>query len=357
MTFAPVKPPKSWFEVKPPELTPTNKKYIGKGDDQGRIAAYYFTWDQCLEEGKRGECWKPEKSRNNYQLFHQGSVETAEGDIVSVGTVGAGGGHAPYMADAKTAAAVYADTANQRFIATLHEDEIGGYFLGSFVPEVTEKEVAEVRRSPLSADFRWRHKAPDTDRGGFFSGYDNIGPWLVTRPGFPLTRAAAAMTNHEPILTAPVSDAPCCTSCATKTAAAPAADPAAAAPAAQAAPEPTGVAALQVGVGGFNGFEDGPIGPQMDAMGITPPGAPAAAAPAGPDPQLLAQVESLETKLRELTDRVSEVEAILTGHMIKTASAAELIMNESNMVTPETFDTATFNAGTSYHTYENASAR
>lgn len=352
MSLAPIKPPKTWFLEKPKDLKPNSAKYIGSEatGDQGRIAAYYFTWDQCLEEGN-GSCWKPEKSQNDYQMFHQGTVETAEGDVLSVGTVGAGGGHAPFTLDAKTAAAVYANTDNQRFIARLYEDEVGGYLLGAFVPEVTEEQIAEVRRSPLSADFRWRKKAPRSS-GGHFTGYDNIGPWLVTRPGFPLARAASlatALEQHEPMTTAPLGDEPCCEGCATKTAAVH--------PNQDSSGPGSLPGGLQVGAPmpdgqPFQGFEDGPVGPQMEAMGMTLGGGQPEAA--GPDPAHEAQMQQMQADIRTLMKRVDELEGLMTGQILTSAEAPDLILNEESMMQVEEFDDAMFGG---YHVYEDASAR
>lgn len=324
--LAPLKPKKSWLDgTKPPGLTPHGKKYIGSEEtgDQGRVAAYYFTWDQCLEEGN-GECWMPQRTKNNYQMFHQGTVETEEGEEVAVGTVGAGGGHPKLDLDAKTANLVYGDTNQQRFVATLHEDEHGGYFTGAFVPTITEEQIAEVRRSPLSADFRWRTRAPK-DGGGYFTGYDNIGPWLVTRPALPLARVAALTSASQDTvtrrkLTVPLggedNESPCA-----KVAALGMGDE-----------EPSAApSSLQVGVDGFQGFEEGPIGPQMDAMGLG--SAAQGAAPAGPDPA----VAEMRKELNGALERIEQIEAMITEMILGVTEAPDLIMNEMSMPTPEEF--------------------
>ena len=112
---------------------------------------------------------------------------TAEGDEISVGVIGGGGGHAPVSASVDQAAAYYADTDKQLMVGRIHEDDHGVFFLGTVLPEVRQAGIDKINRSALSGDWRWTPRA---------KGYDCIGPWLVTRPGFPLDRRGFSDTSR-----------------------------------------------------------------------------------------------------------------------------------------------------------------
>lgn len=192
-------PPAEWFE-RPTWVEEYRAQHAADaGDEQimrltvtddGRVGGYFYERDVCIVDRTATlrpgghECWSPPPSPTNYARFHQQEVVTEGGQLVRVGAVGNVGGHqSPFMA-ADTAAARYADPNAQLIVARIGDDERGGWLAGAAVPGATWRDVALLRRSALSGDWRWF--APDdlNPRGG----YDCLGPTLVTRPGLALAR-------------------------------------------------------------------------------------------------------------------------------------------------------------------------
>lgn len=184
----PAYPPSVWFTEKPEWLTPDTK--IGV-DDAGRVAGYFYNAGQCLVH-QHGACPKPSPTR--YAAFHQQEVVTDDGEAMQIGVIGNVNGHASPYARVDVAQAHYADPDRQLILCRAYDDEHGGYILGSMVPGARFADVALVRRSALSGD--WRPMPPTWWRGHGIAasvvneceGYDCIGPTLVNRPGLPLIR-------------------------------------------------------------------------------------------------------------------------------------------------------------------------
>lgn len=206
MPTIPVAPPKSWVDDKPEWMTPgMDIRVSTKDGEYGRAAGYFFDWETCLLNGEEGECWTPPPSPTKYETFHQGALVDADGDTHIVGVIGGGGDHAPPHWGVEQAAAYYADVDKQMLVGKLYEDEVGGYFLGVAVPEMSEMGIAKVNRSASSGDWRWRVNMRTPD-GGTATGYDGLGPWIVTRPGLPLDRrgfakvASVASASEHPTM-------------------------------------------------------------------------------------------------------------------------------------------------------------
>jgi hypothetical protein len=90
--LAPLKPPREWFETpeadEPTPLTVT---------EDGRIYGHAALFGTCHIGNPAGEgvCVEPPTSPSGYAYFHQGTIQTAEGDFVPVGKITIGTGHAP----------------------------------------------------------------------------------------------------------------------------------------------------------------------------------------------------------------------------------------------------------------------
>lgn len=161
--------------------------------DDGRVGGWFFEKGTCLVEGP-GECWQPPPSATGYALFHQQDVVTDKGQLLRVGAIGNVGGHASPFVGPSTAQKHYADPSAQLIVCRAGDDEIGAWIAGALVPGVKWADVALLRRSALSGDWRpmdlrWFKAAgvapSDPD------GYDCVGPTLVTRPGLPLIKKFA----------------------------------------------------------------------------------------------------------------------------------------------------------------------
>src|SRR4029077_16527762 len=164
-------------------------------DDQGRVPGYFYNAGQCLVHDARA-C--PTASPTNYSAFHQQEVVLADGSAIRVGVIGNTNGHADPYARVDVAQAHYADPDRQLISCRAYDDEHGGYLLGARVPRATYGDVALVRRSALSGDWRpmpapwWTAHGVQASSVKACEGYDCLGPTLVPRPGLPLVRSFRA---------------------------------------------------------------------------------------------------------------------------------------------------------------------
>lgn len=169
--------------------------------DEGRVGGFFYEEGVCIvdETATRQpgdhECWQPPPSPTDYARFHQQDVVVASGQVRLAGVVGNVGGHASPFASLSAASRHYADPNAQMFVCRAYDVETprrGGYLAGALLPGLTFGDVALLRRSALSGDWRWF--APDEiqPRGG----YDCLGPTLVTRPGLALVRAFRVAGAH-----------------------------------------------------------------------------------------------------------------------------------------------------------------
>lgn len=169
---APVKPPKNWFvDPKFSRKTPIQVT------EDGRFFGHVACWDSC-HTGFSGECVVAPKSKSSYAYFLTGEVLTAEGEYLPVGTITMGTGHANTEWNATRSLAHYDNTGTQVALVNCGEDQFGIWVAGSLVPGLPEEKVAELRRSPLSGD--WRRI-----RGNM----ELIRALAVNSPGFPVLRS------------------------------------------------------------------------------------------------------------------------------------------------------------------------
>jgi hypothetical protein len=169
---APVNPPRAWFaDPHFAEKTPV------RIDEHGHFSGHIACWGTC-HTGFTGECVTVPRSKSGYAYFMTGEVLTAEGEYIPVGTITMGTGHADTAWGPIQALAHYDNTGTQVVAVTCGEDEFGIWANGSLVPGLPEERVAELRRSPLSGD--WRRI-----RGNM----ELIRALAVNSPGFPVLRS------------------------------------------------------------------------------------------------------------------------------------------------------------------------
>lgn len=184
-------PPREWFLEIPAWLGSDTKLTI---DDEGRVAGWFYHDGQCLVH-QADACPRP--SPTGYRAFHQNDVVLADGETMRVGVIGDVGGHADPYGSIGAAMRHYADPRQQKVLARAYDVELpdgtkGGVILGSMVPRVTYGDVALVRRSALSGDWRpmpgawWAANGIQAAAVSSCNGFDCIGPTLVNRPGLPL---------------------------------------------------------------------------------------------------------------------------------------------------------------------------
>lgn len=181
---APVAPPREWFED--PNLeAPTHLTVTA----DGRIFGHAAPWEVC-HVGIRNDCVMAPKDRTGYKFFKNGTVLTADGTSIRVGKITMDTVHAPTKDSfGRTPGLVpteahYADTGKQIAVVAVGEDRHGIWVAGAVVPEASPEQVARLRRSPLSGDWR-----PEPH------GYELAGLLAVTDPGFPV---AAVTASGEP---------------------------------------------------------------------------------------------------------------------------------------------------------------
>lgn len=171
----PLKPPKEWFDD-PGLEGPTPLAVTADGRVMGHLAA----WGTC-HTGLGGRCVTPPQSTMNYRLFHNGTVLTASGEEVRVGKITLGTGHAgPYLSWV-AASDHYDHTGTAVAIVAAGEDQWGIWVAGSLLPDLPEEKVAELRRSPLSGD--WRR---------FNGNLELVAALAVNTPGYPIVGLTAS---------------------------------------------------------------------------------------------------------------------------------------------------------------------
>jgi hypothetical protein len=168
---APVKPPKTWFED--PKF---NQKTRIQVTEDGRVFGHVAAWGEC-HTAFGGECVVVPRSKTGYQYFTLGELVTAEGETIDVGTITMGTGHADSEWGASRSLAHYDNTGSQVAVVRAGEDQFGVWVAGSLVPGLSDERVAELRRSPLSGD--WRRL-----RGNL----EMIRVLAVNSPGFPILK-------------------------------------------------------------------------------------------------------------------------------------------------------------------------
>jgi hypothetical protein len=169
----PLAPPKMAF-TKPELPDGTILPWI---TPDGRFFTYVAPDDVC-HTGFEDICVLSPKSKTEYQRFHQGSCLTSEGDIIRTGKISLGGGHASPQLGMQPAIDHYDDVSTAVAVVRAGEDEYGTWVAGALLPGVTDEQIATLRRSPLSGD--WRYYAP-------VDNLELIAALCVNTPGFPLT--------------------------------------------------------------------------------------------------------------------------------------------------------------------------
>ena len=172
---APLRPPAHWFDD-PMFEGPTPLTVTADGQVKGHLAL----WNVC-HFGMQDVCRMAPHSNTGYQYFMTGSVLTADGTQRRVGRITLGTGHANLRLGYIPAADHYDNTGTGAAVVAAGEDRFGPWLAGATVPEVSEEKIAELRRSPLSGDWRPTPK-----------GLELVAALAVNTPGFPVVGFNAA---------------------------------------------------------------------------------------------------------------------------------------------------------------------
>lgn len=142
--------------------------------EDGRVFGHLALWGTC--HIGMPACTKPPKGKD-YSYFHVGSLRTAEGEEISVGSLTFNTGHASVHDTAYAAAAHYDHTGAVGADVVVGEDQFGIWYSGALRPDLTDEQVRSFRAAPLSGDWR---------RIG--ARLELVGALSVNTPGFPVPR-------------------------------------------------------------------------------------------------------------------------------------------------------------------------
>ena len=184
---APVRPPREWFA----EPVMTRPEPVTVTAD-GRVSGLIARFGKC-HMGIGDRCVMAPRSASGYQYFLNGQVLTADGSMVRVGKLTQNTGHASPGGGAGPAAAHYDHTGTGIAVVNIGENKYGVWVAGSIVPNATEEQVAELRRSPISGD--WRRV------GGHL---ELVAALAVNVPGFPIVASLEGSEEIDTILAAGV---------------------------------------------------------------------------------------------------------------------------------------------------------
>jgi hypothetical protein len=151
--------------------------------DDGHIYGHLAGWSTC-HTGYSDMCVTPPKSRTDYSLFHVGAVKLADGQLMPVGKITLGGGHADPTYGVRAATEHYDNSAVAVAVVRAYEDRHGPQLSGRIIPGTPPEKVDELLRSPLSGDWR-------TYNGNL----ELIAALAVNTPGFPVPRPMVASAN------------------------------------------------------------------------------------------------------------------------------------------------------------------
>lgn len=143
-------------------------------DEDGHVYGHLATWKQC-HMGVGNKCVMAPRSAKDYKLFKQGSVLTSDGSTIRVGKITLGTGHADKSFGVVPAVEHYDHTGTCVAVVNAGEDSFGVWVAGALVDGTTDAQAAELRRSPLSGD--WRRVDGNLEL---------VAALAVNSPGFPV---------------------------------------------------------------------------------------------------------------------------------------------------------------------------
>lgn len=171
----PVAPPREWF-ANPDLKGPTPIAVTPDGRVMGHLAA----WGVCHTKWQ-DRCVTAPRNSSGYKYFLNGAVLTADGDTIKVGKITMGTGHADTRYGWVPAADHYDNTGVPAAVVAAGEDQWGIWVAGALTPESDDRDAAQLRRSPLSGDWRRINGAMEL-----------VAALAVNTPGFPIVSMTAS---------------------------------------------------------------------------------------------------------------------------------------------------------------------
>jgi hypothetical protein len=181
----PLKPPAAWFEIPEPDhpmpLTV---------EADGRVHGHLAPWDGCHTGFPT--CVPPPRN-DDFELFHVGQLETAEGSMVPIGKVVYNGKHASLDAPIAAASRHYDDNGHVGAYVRARAGQHGIWLSGVVKSDISEEALRDLRANPPSGDWR--------DPGG--RGLRLIAALAVPVPGYPIPQMAMAASGEVVSLVLP----------------------------------------------------------------------------------------------------------------------------------------------------------
>lgn len=168
----PVYPPRAAFVYDHGKVTGPQPFTVSA--DSSTASGHLWLWNKC-HAGIGNECVVAPRSITDYAYFHNGQTLTADGSLVKVGKITMGTGHAGPNLRWIPAADHYDNTGVQAAIGVITEDRWGGYFSGVPVSSMSDEQIQELRRSPISGD--WRR---------INNNLELVAALAVNTPGYPI---------------------------------------------------------------------------------------------------------------------------------------------------------------------------
>lgn len=148
--------------------------------DDGRIYGHLALWGTC-HTGFGRECVQPPSSTSGYAFFRTGVVVCDDGTEMPVGRITLDTTHAGRRHGPADTIAHYEHTGLGVAHVAAGEDAYGIWVAGAVAPHATDEQIARLRVSPLSGDWR--------SVGGQL---ELVAALAVNTPGFPVPRALVA---------------------------------------------------------------------------------------------------------------------------------------------------------------------
>jgi len=126
-------------------------------EDDGSVYGHAAIWGSCHRGflgGQFEQCVTPPRSATNYEQFHQGYVQTREGERVAIGKITFDTDHAPLTADVVAASRHYDNTGSVGALARASNGKQGIWISGVLQPDLTTSALVSLRANPLSGDWR-----------------------------------------------------------------------------------------------------------------------------------------------------------------------------------------------------------
>lgn len=145
----------------------------------GRVYGHVADW-RAAHISYQGRNVRPPRSHTGYAWFHRRAVRTDGGDLVRVGQLTFGPGHASPHGSLQAAVQHYDATCAQGAVVHAGEDEHGIWVAGAVIPTLTPPERNQLALADLSGD--WRHDG---------RGLEMVAAHCVGTPGFLSSRDAS----------------------------------------------------------------------------------------------------------------------------------------------------------------------